>query len=218
MVRLKNLTRRGLRCPKHSVLYICHYMNDLHFHSLETAAHKNLLLFATNVAQLSFIFVFYICRIVATASDKYNMCKYTGNMLTTSNLANYFSQSFKWPTDVTTGNRDSWQSHLELDQLNLINFHLMTIYINSSPPSAAYMRQWIGSVFVWHQPITWTNAGLLSIGRTPENKFQWNFNSIIFIQENAFEMLSAKLAVILSRGRWVKETHELFDSLIFRED
>ena len=37
---------------------------------------------------------------------------------------------------------------------------------------------------------------------TPENKFQWNLdmNFIIFIKENAFEMLSAKMAAILKKG------------------
>ena len=37
------------------------------------------------------------------------------------------------------------------------------------------------------------------------NKLQWNFNwnSYIFIQENAFDNLVCEMAAILSRGRWV---------------
>ena len=46
------------------------------------------------------------------------------------------------------------------------------------------------------------------IVKSPGNKFQWhlNQNSIIFMPEYAFKMLSAKLAAILFRGRWVKVT------------
>ena len=39
--------------------------------------------------------------------------------------------------------------------------------VNSSPPRAAYMRQWIGSAYglspIQRQAICWTNAHLLSI-------------------------------------------------------
>ena len=55
-------------------------------------------------------------------------------------------------------------------------FHLN---LNSSFPSAAYMRR---------QTITRTNA---VVNWTPGNKFQWisNRNLMIFIQENAFEIV-----------------------------
>ena len=48
------------------------------------------------------------------------------------------------------------------------------------------------------QTITWTNADLLW---TPGNKFQWNSNrnSIISIQENAFE-----IAVCQNGGRFIQ--------------
>ena len=84
--------------------------------------------------------------------------------------------------------------------------------VNSSPPSAAYMRQWIGSVLVevmscrllGGQAITSTNATLLSIGLFG-NKFQWNMNqnSLFFIHENSFENVICDMAAILYRGRWV---------------
>ena len=49
---------------------------------------------------------------------------------------------------------------------------MLETFDNSSPPSAAYMRQWIhqvsgsgnGLLPVRHQAITWINADLLSIG------------------------------------------------------
>ena len=61
--------------------------------------------------------------------------------------------------------------------------------INSSPPSAASVNWAIigsgnGLSPIRRQAITWTNAGLLSIGLLGTN---FNRNSIIFIQENAFE-------------------------------
>ena len=55
------------------------------------------------------------------------------------------------------------------------------------------------------QAIIWTNAGIWSIG-----PLGTNFNVIlienlnVFIQENALENVVCKMAVILFRGRWVK--------------
>ena len=51
------------------------------------------------------------------------------------------------------------------------------------------------------QGIIWTNAGILLIGTLAlRNKLQWNFNrnSNIFIQENAFESVVCETAAILS--------------------
>ena len=56
------------------------------------------------------------------------------------------------------------------------------------------------------QAIIWNNAGILLIGHF-RNKLQWNFNrnSNIFIQENAFESVVCETAAILSRPQWVNE-------------
>ena len=68
--------------------------------------------------------------------------------------------------------------------------------LNSSLPSAASMRRWTvitgsdnGLSPVCRQAITWTNAGLLSIGLLETSLLKWNLNQnfIIFIQENAFQ-------------------------------
>ena len=68
--------------------------------------------------------------------------------------------------------------------------------VNSSPPKCRIHASgnWSSIVSgnglspVRCQAITWSNAGLLSIG-LPGNSFQWNLNRncIIFMQENAFE-------------------------------
>ena len=52
----------------------------------------------------------------------------------------------------------------------------------------------------WRQAITWTNAGILSIGPLETNfsEIFFNRNFHIFIQENAFENVVKKLADILS--------------------
>ena len=56
------------------------------------------------------------------------------------------------------------------------------IKINRSPPSAAYMRKWIGSALI--QIMAWRRIGvnyylnqcLIVVNRTLGNKLQWNFN------------------------------------------
>ena len=55
-----------------------------------------------------------------------------------------------------------------------------------------------------HQAITWTNVGILIIGPRG-TKLQWNANrnSYIFIQENPFENVVWKMAVILARTQCV---------------
>ena len=84
-------------------------------------------------------------------------------------------------------------------------------YINSSPPSAQYMRRWTGSTLVqvmsWSQETTspCLNQCLFIDNWTIRNKCHWqlNRNSNMFTQENAFENIVCEIAAILSRGRWV---------------
>ena len=85
---------------------------------------------------------------------------------------------------------------------------------NSSPPSVAYMSHESvncvnidsgnGLSPVRRQAITWTNAGLLSIGPLRTNSSK-NFYSTsnIFIQEHALENVVCEMTAILFRGRWV---------------
>ena len=63
---------------------------------------------------------------------------------------------------------------------------------NSYPPTAAYMRPWSGSALVQVMACRLLGAKALPepmLAYCQLNKFQWNSNrnSIIFIQENAFE-------------------------------
>ena len=82
--------------------------------------------------------------------------------------------------------------------------------LNSSPPSDAYMHQWIKSALVQIMTCRLFSAKPLSnpcwviVNWTLRNKLQWNLNqnTKLFIHENAFEIV--KMAAMLSRGRWVK--------------
>ena len=84
-------------------------------------------------------------------------------------------------------------------------FQSLNIEIWTSRPSAAYMRQWIGSALV-------QIVACRLFGAKPLSKptlvyclmdHQWNFyqNTNIFIHENASENIVCEMVVILSRGR-----------------
>ena len=81
--------------------------------------------------------------------------------------------------------------------------------INSSPPGAAYMCQWIGSALLQIMACRLCGAKPLPksalVNWTHRNKPQWNFNqnTKLFIHKNAFENIACEMAAILSRGRWV---------------
>ena len=51
---------------------------------------------------------------------------------------------------------------------------------------------------VWHQTITWANAGLLSIGPLGTNFSEIRIKIQIFIDENAIENVVRKMSAILS--------------------
>ena len=82
--------------------------------------------------------------------------------------------------------------------------------INSFPSNAAYMRQWTGLSLVrvmacrCSAPSHYLNQCWFVVNRTSENKLQWNLNwqSISFIQENAFEIVACQNGGHLSKGRW----------------
>ena len=77
-----------------------------------------------------------------------------------------------------------------------------TWQINSTP-SAAYMRQWIGSALV---QIMACRQCYVIVNWATRNKLLWNFNqnTKIFIQENSFENVVCEMASILSRPQCVK--------------
>ena len=84
--------------------------------------------------------------------------------------------------------------------------------VNSTPPSAVYMRQRTGLALV--QIMAWRLFGAKPLSRpvlgyvnwTLGNKLQSNFNqnTKLFIHENASENIDYETAAILSRGRWVE--------------
>ena len=87
--------------------------------------------------------------------------------------------------------------------------------VNSSPPSAAYMRQWTGSALVQVMACRLFGAKplpepmLFFVKWTPGNKFQWNLNqnSVIFIQENAFSLKENAFEIFVCQygGHFVQE-------------
>ena len=91
-----------------------------------------------------------------------------------------------------------------------------TLTINSSPPSAAYVRQWIGSALVQimacclfsFKPLS---KPALRLNWTLMNILHWNFNqnTKLFLHNNAPENIICEMAAILSSGRWVNYTGHL---------
>ena len=75
--------------------------------------------------------------------------------------------------------------------------------IDSSPPSAAYMRHWTGSSSAPSHYLNqyWDNVNLI-----PMNKSHWNINqnTKLSIHENAFQNVACEMAAILFGERWVK--------------
>ena len=84
--------------------------------------------------------------------------------------------------------------------------------VNSSTCSAAYVRQWTGSLLLQIMACHlfgashYLNQCWVIVNWTLKNKRQWNFNQNrkLFIQENTYENIVCEMAAILSRGRWVK--------------
>ena len=92
-------------------------------------------------------------------------------------------------------------------------FPLCGGHFNSSPLSAAYasvkevnIGSGNGLSPLWRQSITRTNAGLLSFGLlgTNFNEIQTRILSFSF-KKIHLKLSSAKMAAILSRGRWVDD-------------
>ena len=81
---------------------------------------------------------------------------------------------------------------------------------DSSPPSAAYMRLWIGSALAQimacrldgTKPLS---EPMLTICQLDPKKYISMKYSSVFIQENAFEHVICEMAAILHRGSWVKD-------------
>ena len=82
---------------------------------------------------------------------------------------------------------------------------LVSNTFNSSPPSAAYMRQWI-------------ETGLVEIMAWRWTQLNFNEDTKLFIHENASEKIICKMVAILSRGRWFKPSWILWSlSLLLSE-
>ena len=95
---------------------------------------------------------------------------------------------------------------------------LMPCIINSSPPSAAYMHQWIGSALLQKMACRLFGAKPLSkpmldycrLGPKEQTSVKFIQNIKLFIHENASENIVCEMAAVLSSGDEFKRyTHRL---------
>ena len=90
-----------------------------------------------------------------------------------------------------------------------------SLWVNFSPPSAAYMRQWIGSALVQIVAFRLFDAKPFSklvlecCQLDHQEQIQWNFNQSTkrIIHENAYENIVWEMAAISFRGKWVNASH-----------
>ena len=89
--------------------------------------------------------------------------------------------------------------------------------INSSAPSAAYMRQWIGSALVHIMACRLFGAKPLSkpmpffVNWTFRIKPQWNFNKKVFHSRKCvLKCRLLKWKPFCTKGRWVNRTSDVF--------
>ena len=83
---------------------------------------------------------------------------------------------------------------------------------NSSPPSAAYMRQWISSLLVQimtcrllgPKPLCNPVLGHCQLDSKVQTSMKFNQNIILCIHLIAFDNIVCEMAAILSRAIWVK--------------
>ena len=78
-----------------------------------------------------------------------------------------------------------------------------------SSPSAACMRQWIGSALAQIMACRLFGECWLIVNWSHRNKLQWNLNrnTKLLIHKNAYENIVCEMAAILSRGRWVNDAN-----------
>ena len=88
--------------------------------------------------------------------------------------------------------------------------HVPAMIINSSLPSAPYIRQWIESALVqimaYSVPSHYLNqCWIIETNWTLRNKLQWNLdqNTKLFNHKNVFENNVCEMTAIFSSRRWV---------------
>ena len=172
--------------------------------------------------------VCYQWRYCNLALSRWIMCQRTGSSLVQVKACHLFGKK-----SITWINTESLTYYSNFNEIGIkayeylfMKIHLKVLsaiffiiftrsqcvdIIISSPPSAAYMHQWIGSALVQIMACPLFGTKPLSkpmlffiINWTLKNILQWNFNqNKLFFHENASENIIYKMAAILSRRRWV---------------
>ena len=112
-----------------------------------------------------------------------------------------------WCHMASSGANELRSSDFYVASPNLV----IIVLVDSSPPSATYMHQWLWSALVEITACCLFSTKPLSkpiwviVNWTLRNKLQWNFNqnTKLFIHEKASENIVYEMAAILSRERWV---------------
>ena len=113
-----------------------------------------------------------------------------------------------------TGNQTITSSSRKLPWRVWVNkLHAST---NPSPPSAAYMRLWIGSALVQimacrlfgAKPLSKPIPGYCQLDLYEQTSVKFYKNSKVSIHKNTFEYIVCKIAAILSQGRWANYHNE----------
>ena len=134
--------------------------------------------------------------------SRVNQLSASSNVLDKLNINVYMQEEEQWSigfeTELTFSNEKCEQSTEW--------YHCFIAVVNSLRPSDLYMHHWFRSWLVdCSAPSHYLNQCSNIVNWTFRNKIQWNFNrnSYIFIQENAFENVVCETAIISSRPQWV---------------
>ena len=95
-------------------------------------------------------------------------------------------------------------------------------YLNSSPPSSAYMSQRIGATLVQimacrlfgAKPLSKRMLGYCQLNPLKLTSVKFESKYKLFIHENARESVVCEMTAILSRGRWADTTNQA-DVILF---
>ena len=110
------------------------------------------------------------------------------------------------PNSFSSSSSDTWMKQIGNYLRKKWGHLLLELHICMSESGQYWFRWWLVTYSV---PSHYLHQFWFIVNWELGNKFQLNFNpnSYIFIQENAFENVICKIVAIWSRWRWIKHTH-----------